>query len=66
MSKQSTHNPDFFEDAVNVYGDHERFDDERTADLISEFNDCVPGREHVYYCDGGTLRCQYCGRPFEP
>lgn len=60
--KTTNNNLDDWENSPLVYGDRERFDDARTAELISEFNDCLPGREHVYR----KLVCIHCGRPFQP
>ena len=41
------------------------FHDSRACELVAQFNDCVPGQQHVYVTEcGGTLRCQWCGKGF--
>lgn len=42
------------------------FPDSRADDLKAQFNDCVPGSEHVYVAECSTLRCIYCGKGFAP
>lgn len=42
----------------------ELWDDERTRALVDRFNDCEPGREHVYLAEHGELRCMYCRKEF--
>lgn len=42
----------------------ESFPDSRADELKAQFNDCVPGNEHVYVAECSTLRCIYCGKGF--